>query len=89
LIYNVLWSEESIKNLQKIDKSIAKKIKEKIINYLAKDPINLGKPLTGDFKNLYRYRFNNFRIIYAINKNEIIISILKIGHRKDIYENSL
>jgi mRNA interferase RelE/StbE len=86
LIYNVLWSENSIKNLKKLDKKIAKKIKNKIIDYLAKDPINLGKPLTGEFKGLYRYRFTNYRVIYTISKEKILISIISIGHRKNIYK---
>jgi mRNA interferase RelE/StbE len=54
------------------------RIKEKIVS----NPF-LGKSLKGDFQGCYRYRFGDYRVIYTILKQEVLI--LRIGRRKEIY----
>jgi mRNA interferase RelE/StbE len=53
--------------------------------YLPQDPASLGKPLRGEFKGLWRYRYGRYRILYAIDRKENTILILRVGKRKDIY----
>ncbi|MFN5473062.1 MAG: type II toxin-antitoxin system RelE family toxin, partial [Pseudanabaena sp.] len=36
--------------------------------------------------NLYRIRVGNYRIIYSIQDNQLLILVLKIGHRRDVYQ---
>jgi mRNA interferase RelE/StbE len=86
LNYNIKWHDGVFKDLKKINKIIAKKIIEKVKTYLSKNPKVVGKPLKGDFKGLYRYRFGDYRIVYAINELDHTIIILKVGLRKDIYD---
>ncbi|MDF2966093.1 MAG: Cytotoxic translational repressor of toxin-antitoxin system RelE [Rickettsiaceae bacterium] len=81
--YSVKWDEQSLEDLEKLDYSTAERIVKKIELYLVQDPLQLGKPLSNEYKGLYRYRFGNYRIIYEIDGNEIVI--IKIGHRKNIY----
>ena len=87
MIYSIQWQEEAIKDLKNIDRNAQKKIIAKVKEYLAKDPLSLGKPLKGIFKGLYRYRYGSYRIIYAIDRNSVMILILRIGDRKDVYDN--
>jgi mRNA interferase RelE/StbE len=87
LTYNIQWQEEAINDLKKIDRQIQKKIIARIKNYLSKDPQSLGKPLQGIFKGLYRYRYGSYRIMYAIDRESVVILILRIADRKDVYEN--
>lgn len=57
----------------------------RVINQLAVDPHPQGcRKLTG-YKDVFRIRVGNYRIIYSVEKKRLIIIILKIGHRKDIY----
>ena len=70
------------KDLRKIDKNEREKILKKIKNELITNP-GIDKQLTGTFKGLYSYRVGNYRIIYYILKEEILI--LRIFHRKDAY----
>ena len=51
---------------------------------LTVDPIGLGKPLTGEFKGLYRLRVGDWRIIYEISPG--IVTILTIKRRRDAYK---
>ena len=89
LIYSIQWHEEAIKDLQKIDRQKQKKVIARIKDCLSKDPIGLGKPLKGIFKGLYRYRYGSYRVIYAIDRESVIILILRIANRKDAYKDSI
>ena len=54
-------------------------------NYLVKDPINRGERLLYDYKGFYRYRFGDYRVIYEIKAQELIISVVKVAHRREVY----
>lgn len=85
-MYKVVWDEQVLSDLKSIDKHMVLKIVKKVSSHLAKDPVNLGKALSGNLRGLMRYRFGDYRIIYTIEKLEIMITVVKVGHRKDIYE---
>jgi len=51
-MYKVIWESSVEKDLAKIDRIKAKKIKDRVENFLAKNPTEYGKPLTGDLKGL-------------------------------------
>lgn len=85
-MFKVLWEEEAIDDLKKIDKSLVKKIIIKVDTRLTQNPLKLGKSLTGEYKGLYRYRYGNYRIIYKIVKHEVHIIVFKVGHRSKIYK---
>ena len=53
---------------------------------LAIDPISFGRPLKYSLKGLRRLRVDDYRIIYKVAENELAIIIVKIAHRKEIYE---
>lgn len=71
--------------MTKLDRIIAKKNKDKVKTYLAQDPLNHGEPLSYEYQGLYRYRFSDYRIIYEAKEKELVILIVKVGHRRKIY----
>ena len=83
--YKLLFDDKVTKDLKKIDKQWQKKILEVITNKLIYNPY-IGKKLVGDLSQYYRYRVNDYRIIYEIMENEIILVVIKIKHRKDVYK---
>ena len=85
-MYKVYWEEQALTDLKKIDLTSAKKIINKVDHYLALDPKNLGKPLSAEFRDLFRYRFEDYRIIYEIVEQNIQIIIMKISHRSIVYD---
>ncbi|WP_313510959.1 type II toxin-antitoxin system RelE/ParE family toxin [Enterococcus sp.] len=86
--FKVRYEKEAQKNLKKMDKFQARII----INWIEKnlveceDPFQHGKGLTADKSGLWRYRVGNYRILADVSSEEITILILKIGHRKEIYQ---
>ena len=87
LTYSSQWHEEAIVDLKKIDRQKQKKIMARIKDYLSTPPLSLGKPLKGIFKGLYRYRYGSYRIIYAIDRESVVILILRIADREDVYQD--
>lgn len=83
-MYQIEFTTKSIKNLKKIDTKYQKIILGKL-ELLAKDPINANnvKPLIGTA--YYRLRVADYRIIYELQQNELLILVIDINHRKDIY----
>ena len=84
-MYKIVYLDQVAKDFQKLDKPTIKKIFTKIETHLAKDPKGLGKALKGNFKGYWRYRFGDYLVIYRICEEEILITVLRISHRKEIY----
>ena len=80
----------TIETTQKVKKQIGKLTpltKFRIANSLenlASDPYK-GKMLKAQLKGLYSYRIGDYRIIYRIIKNQLIIQVIKVMHRRDVY----
>jgi mRNA interferase RelE/StbE len=83
-VFEVHFKKSVEKDLRVFPKNDQRKVLEQIGKALAKDPY-LGKALSGEFKGLYRWRTGQFRVIYEIQKDVLLILVLKIGHRKDVY----
>ena len=85
MAYKVVYLEQVEQDLRKLDRIVVKKILVRIETYLASDPKELGKPLKGEFQGYWRYRWGDYRVIYKISEREILILVLRISHRKDVY----
>jgi mRNA interferase RelE/StbE len=83
--FNIIWHEDAIVDLKKLDKSVSRRIINKVKNNLVKNPKNLGKTLKGQFKGLLRYRVGDYRIIFVLDYETKKLIILAINHRKNIY----
>ena len=81
--YTVILSKKAQKQLDKLSDNIAEPIFEALAG-LEEDPRPPGyKKLKG--RDGYRIRVGNYRIIYDIIDRELIVDIIMLGHRKDIY----
>jgi mRNA interferase RelE/StbE len=84
-VYKVAYLNSVEEDLKKLDKTTVRKILNRIETYLACDPKELGKPLKGEFQGYWRYRWGDYRVIYKISEREILILVLRISNRKDVY----
>lgn len=86
-MYTVNFLRKASKTLKKIDKVYSVLILNKL-NELAKNPFENTnvKALAGKNKT-YRLRVADYRVIYEIKNNELIILVLDIDHRSRIYKN--
>ncbi len=72
------------KDLTKINETMKKRIRIAIENRLMVDPVKYGEPLRKTLKGYRRLRVGNYRIVYKIEQENVII--LGICHRKDVYK---
>ncbi len=86
VLYKVYWKISTKKELKKIPKRSIVKILE-AINSLRREPLPHGVKKLSASEHTYRKRIGNYRIVYNVLKHEIIIEIIIIRHRKDVYKN--
>lgn len=86
--YQVIYEKKAVKQLKKLDKSQSKILISWIEKNLkdTENPKKYGKSLKGNFNEYWRYRIGKYRIISRIDDNKIIINIISIGHRSNIYK---
>ena len=86
-MFHVVLSELARKELKKMDRHVSSMILGWIRKNLegCENPRSIGKTLTGDKSGAWRYRVGDYRIICKIHDKEIIILILSVGHRKEVY----
>jgi len=87
----VPWSysfdARALAELQKLDR----KAQKDIIAYLDKritakaDPRRFGKPLRAELAGLWRYRVQDYRILCQIKDEVLLVLVVSVGHRKNIY----
>ncbi len=82
-MYNTLLTDRALADLRRLDKDTARFIKSKLVEY-SNSPFNYAKKLSKSKIGSYRFRVGNYRAIFDINKDDIVI--LRINHRKDIYK---
>jgi mRNA interferase RelE/StbE len=82
--YRLTFASSVEKDLRSIPKKHLSALFKKL-SLLEKNPF-IGKALKGKYKGLYTLRFSDFRIIYTIEKDELIVLVLRIRHRKDVYK---
>lgn len=81
---SVFFTREAKRNIEKLDPSIKKVIK-KAIESLSVNPAK-GKPLSHDLAGLHSLRTADYRIIYRVRKRQLVIIVIAVGHRKEIYK---
>ena len=82
-LYSIRFKSSVKKDLRSILKQDVLRILNSL-EQLAEDPRPINsKPLTG--RDAWRVRIGQYRAIYTINEQEIVIEIIKIAHRKSVY----
>ncbi len=80
----VEWDEEALEDLEKIDRPIVKRILNKISWFSQYFDAITPEPLSADMAGLFKLRVGDWRIVYEIGKDIIVIKA--VGHRRDIYK---
>ena len=88
MAYNVELSESAERELGKLDSPQAKRILKFLHQRVAKldDPRSVGEALHGSrLGEFWKYRVGDYRLICKIEDDRLIVLVLRIGHRKEIY----
>ena len=83
MAYKLIYTKTAFHDIQKLDNVAKKRIKKKL-EELSKNPMSLSKKLINSSIGTYRFRVGNYRIVFDIYKQNIVI--LRVGHRREIYK---
>jgi mRNA interferase RelE/StbE len=82
--YRIEWKQSAQRELKKLGKGVIPRIWEAIQD-LAENPYPRGgRKLTGT-EHTYRIRVGDYRIVYSVRESTLVIEVVRVGHRKDIY----
>ncbi len=83
--YRISFVPQAIDELRRLDKKNAQRILHKL-KWLSQ---NLGdltpEKLTGELKGFYKLRIGSYRVVYTVNREEHLLIVHLVGHRRDIY----
>lgn len=83
------YTEKAADDLKRLDERIAIRIAKKIrISCASDNPFAFAKSLNGEWKGIFRFSIGDYRVLFrkASEGSLIILLILRIKHRKDVYE---
>ena len=86
MAYNIVYKKSVERDLKKLAKVEATKILDQIERELSRTP-EINPTLKGQFAGLRKYRIGDYRVIYAVLGNDVLI--LRIGHRRDVYRHKV
>lgn len=86
-MYSVHFTDGALKALKKLDKQTARLILAWVRKNLegTENPRQHGKALAANLRNKWRYRVGNYRLIAEIDDGRVVILMLQVGHRSDVY----
>jgi mRNA interferase RelE/StbE len=85
-MWHLRFTSDATKDFLKLDKSVQRQIKKHFDAIcLLEDPKTRGKPLVANWTGHWRYRVGDHRIVCRIEQQEIVIEVVAIGHRSDVY----
>ena len=86
--WRLSYTTEAIKNLKGMDLQVSRRLLKFLSERVAvlDDPSRLGKALKGSqWGDCWRYRCGDYRIIVNIIDGELVVMVMRVGHRKEIY----
>jgi len=84
MLFRVVIPKKVQKEISNIDQRYKDRILA-VVTRLRSDPF-MGKKLDGDHQGQWSYQVWPYRIIYEVHKNELVILLVKIGHRQGVYK---
>jgi len=89
MAYRVEFSEDADKQLKKLDKEPRERLVRFMLDRVGKleDPRSVGEALKGaTLGELWKYRVGDWRLVSLIEDEKVVVLVLKIGHRREVYK---
>jgi mRNA interferase RelE/StbE len=86
-VYRIELSRQAGKDLEKVFRA-DRKLYQRFLNAfeaISKDP-GQGKSLHGELRGLMSYRMGSYRILYEVHQGQLLVVVIDLGHRRDIYK---
>lgn len=84
--WTISFSKGAQKQFDKLDKTVQDRILRYLHQRVAYDARRLGKPLIWEKTGFWRYRVGDYRIIAELMDEQLIVEVVRVGHRKEVYD---
>lgn len=84
MTYRLRFTPAVNKQISKLDKPVAARIKRFLVGLDLTNPRSSGKPLAGD-KSFWRYHLGDYRILASISDEGVLVLVVGINHRRQVY----
>lgn len=88
MAWNLEIAPRAQQQLDKLDRTTARRISKFLYERVGRltDPRQIGEPLQGTLAGLWRYRVGDYRIICTFENDRLVVLVLRIGHRREVYK---
>jgi len=83
-VYTIEVKPSAVRDMQRLPRSIQKRVAQKI-DALAKDPFPRGSAKLEALGDLRRIRVGDYRVIYQVHQEALVVLVVRIKHRGDVY----
>jgi mRNA interferase RelE/StbE len=85
-MWSVTYTADAVRSLSRMNPQIAKRIRSKVLAFARNPnaPSNNIKKLTG--VEGFRLRVGDWRVIYTLKHEELMVIVIRVGHRREVYE---
>ena len=87
MAWKIEFDPTARRELEKLDKSVSDRILKFLHQRVAAldDPRKIGERLPGTLKQFWKYRVGNYRLVCSIKDDRLVVIVLRVGHRREIY----
>jgi mRNA interferase RelE/StbE len=83
--YKVEWKRSAVKELRVLPRDAVKRILQ-AVGQLSGNPCPVGARKLSGSEHTYRIREGNYRVIYTVSASSMVVEVIRVGHRKDVYD---
>jgi mRNA interferase RelE/StbE len=87
VVYRLVIKSSAAKELESVGQKADRARLVSSIQELAVQPKPVGAEKLSGHIDLYRIRVGNYRVVYEIDNGKIVVTVIKVGHRKEIYRS--
>jgi mRNA interferase RelE/StbE len=84
MLYAIEFTASALREFRALDRQVQRRVSTKV-SELAEDPFPVGARKFQGEDNHWRNRVGDYRVIYRIEKRRVVIVIVRIGHRREVY----
>lgn len=83
-LFTIEWKRSAVKELKRLPKDVVARLL-KAVEGLRADPFPDGVHKLAGAEHTYRIREGSYRVIYSVTASRLVIEVVRVGHRKDVY----
>lgn len=91
MTWKLIYHGDVVEDLERVGRAAARRIVRTIDDRLTQAPLSYGTPLAGNLAGFRKLRIGDYRVVYQVREQHVIVFVLAVGHRRDmeIYRTAL